>query len=116
MVLDLPVKAITVLPVAVTLSIALDVCKFGRFKKEADEVWMYGQENERIVLEANTLTSYVEALASFGKKGADRAIELILLGVNGEKIPLRSVKPDKNTLMNAKSSFRVMGGNGRSLC
>jgi hypothetical protein len=42
---------------------------------------MFGQENERIALDSNVLTSYVETLASFGEKGADRAIELIRFGI-----------------------------------
>jgi hypothetical protein len=104
--MNLPRKASTVLPDATTLATELDVCKFGRFEKEADKVWMFGQKNERIVLEANTLTSYVEALASFGKKRADRAVELILLGVKGEKMPLRNVAPDKKTINHATGCLR----------
>jgi pentatricopeptide repeat protein len=69
----LPVKAMSVTPDAATLSIALDVCKHGRFEKEAHDVWKYGQDNDRVVLDSNVLTSYVECLASFGEKGADRA-------------------------------------------
>jgi len=49
---------------------------------------MLGQENARIFLISNELTSYVECLASFGEKGADQAVVLILQGVEGEKIPL----------------------------
>jgi pentatricopeptide repeat protein len=107
--MTLPVKALSVTPDAVTLSIALDVCKHGRFEKEAHVVWKYGQENDRVVLESNVLTSYVECLASFGEKGADRTVELILLGIKGEKMPLRCVKPDKKTIRNAKSSLQSYG-------
>jgi hypothetical protein len=47
------------------------------------------------------MTSYVECLASFGEKGADRVVELILNGMKGEKMPLRCVRPDKKTIENA---------------
>jgi pentatricopeptide repeat protein len=100
--IDLPEKTPCVYPSNVTLSIGLDVCKFGRFEKEADEVWMYGQENEGIVLVSNVLTSYVEALATFSEKGADRVVELIISGMKGEKIPLRCVRPNEKTIANAK--------------
>jgi hypothetical protein len=50
---DLPVKALSFSPTSATLSIALDICKFGHFEKEAHEVWMYGQENDLIVLDPN---------------------------------------------------------------
>jgi pentatricopeptide repeat protein len=107
--ITLPVKSLSIYPDAVTLSIALDVCKHGRFEKEADDVWKYGQDNDQVGLNSNVLTSYVECLASFGEKGADRAVELILLGIEGEKMPLRCVKPDKVTIRNAKSSLRSYG-------
>jgi pentatricopeptide repeat protein len=107
--MTLPVKAMSIFPTAVTLCIALDVCKHGRFEKEAHDVWKYGQKNDRVVLDSNVLTSYVECLASFGEKGADRAIELIFLGIKGEKMPMRCVKPDKVTIRNAKSSLRSNG-------
>jgi hypothetical protein len=87
----------------VTLSIAIDMCKIGRFEKEAHKVWMYGQENEGKVLESNVLTSYVECFAAFGEKGADHVVELILRGATGEKLPLRCVRPDEKTIKNARS-------------
>jgi pentatricopeptide repeat protein len=98
---DLPLKALSVFPTPATLSIALDACKIGRFEKEAHDVWNYGQENDRIVLDSNVLPSYVECLISFGEKGADRAVELIFWGIKGEKMPLRCVKPDKKTIKHA---------------
>jgi pentatricopeptide repeat protein len=107
--LTLPVKALSIFPTSATLCIALDASKIGRFEKEAHDVWNYGQENDRVVLDSNVLTSYVECLASFGEKGADRAVDLILRGIEGEKMPLRCVKPDKKTIMNAKSSLRSNG-------
>jgi pentatricopeptide repeat protein len=107
--LTLPVKVPSVFPTSVTLSIALDICKYGRFEKEADDVWNYGQENDRVVLESNVLTSYAECLASFEEKGADRAVGLILRGIKGEKMPLRCVKPDKKTIKHAQSSLRSKG-------
>jgi pentatricopeptide repeat protein len=107
--MTLPVKVPSVFPTSVTLSIALDICKHGRFEKEAHDVWNYGQENDRVFLTSNVLTSYVECLASFGEKGADRAVGLILRGIKGEKMPLRCVKPDKVTIRNAKSSLRSNG-------
>jgi hypothetical protein len=55
--IDLPEKAPTVFPDAASLSIAFDI-------------WEYGQVNNDVVLDANVLISYVEALASFGKKSA----------------------------------------------
>jgi pentatricopeptide repeat protein len=85
--IDLPVKESSVLPDATTLAIALDVCKFGRFIKEADKVWMYGQKSVLDVLNSNVLTSYVEALASFGKNGADHVIELIMGGLRLFDLP-----------------------------
>jgi hypothetical protein len=60
--IDLHVKAIHVLPDVVTMSIAFDFCKFGRFEKEADGVWMYGQKNKEIFLDSNVLTSYVNVV------------------------------------------------------
>jgi pentatricopeptide repeat protein len=105
----LPEKSLSVSPESATLSIALDVCKHGRFEKEAHDVWKYGQDNDRVGLNSNVLTSYVECLASFGEKGADRAIELILLGIKGEKMPRRCVKPDKKTFMHAQSSLKSNG-------
>jgi pentatricopeptide repeat protein len=75
--IDLPVKASHVLPNVVTLSIAIDACKIGRFEKEAHKAWLYGQENDGIALESNVLTSYVECLVSFGERGADRVVGLI---------------------------------------
>jgi pentatricopeptide repeat protein len=105
----LPVKALSVSPDAVTLSIALDVCKYGRFELDAHHVWIYGQDNDSVVLEPNVLTSYVECLASFGEKGADLAVELIFLGIKGEKMPMRCVKPDKKTIKHAKICLRSYG-------
>jgi pentatricopeptide repeat protein len=107
--INLPKKASTVLPSAATLSIALDVCKIGRFRNEADKVWMYGQKSGLDILNPNVLTSYVEALASFDIMGADRVVELIILGVEGDKMPLRSVRPDMKTLRNAKNSLLSHG-------
>jgi pentatricopeptide repeat protein len=98
---DLPLKALSVFPTSATLCIALDVCKHGQFEKEAHDVWNYGQENKRIVLNSNVLTSYVECLTSFGEKGADRAVGLILHGIKGKKMPQRCVKPDKKTIKHA---------------
>jgi hypothetical protein len=98
--IDLPRKAPNVVPNVVTLNIALDVCKFGRFEKEAHEIWMYGQESD-FFLDPNLLTSYVECLATFGKEGADRVVELIELGIKGEGMPLRNVRPDSKTMRNA---------------
>jgi pentatricopeptide repeat protein len=97
----LPVKSLSVSPDAATLSIALDVCKYGRFEKEAHDVWNYGQDNDRVVVDSNVLTSYVECLSSFGEKGANQAVDLILRGIKGEKMPLRCVKPDKKTIEHA---------------
>jgi hypothetical protein len=38
--------------------------------------------------------------------GADRAVELILLGVKGEKMPLRNVAPYKKTIKLATGCLR----------
>jgi pentatricopeptide repeat protein len=100
---DLPVKTPSLSPDCVTLSLAIDACKLGRFEKEADEVWMYGQESGEIFPDSNVLTSYVECLAAFGEKGADRVVELILRGAKGERMPLRCVRPDEKTIKNARS-------------
>jgi pentatricopeptide repeat protein len=107
---DLPLKGIYVFPDALTLSIAIDVCKHGQFEKEAHEVWNYGQENDRIVLESNLLASYIRFLFFLGEKGADRVVDLILRGIKEEKMPLRCVKPDKKTLANAKKFLKSMVG------
>jgi pentatricopeptide repeat protein len=107
--IDLPVKASHIVIDYVTLCVAIDACKIGRFEKEAREVWMYGQENEWIALDSNVLTSYVEFLASYGEKEADRVVELIFSGLRGEKMPLRSVKPDKKTIDHAISRLRTYG-------
>jgi hypothetical protein len=56
---DLPVKALSITPDAMTLCFALDACRTSHFKKEAYNVWNYGKENDRIVLDSNVLTSYV---------------------------------------------------------
>jgi hypothetical protein len=64
---------------------------------------MYGQESGEIFPDSNVLTSYVECLAAFGEKGADRVVELILRGAKGERMPLRCVRPDEKTIKNARS-------------
>jgi hypothetical protein len=93
--IDLSENDSSVLPDATTLAIELDVCKFGRFEKEAIAVWQYGQDNDEVVLEAHTLLHYVEVLASFGnRKAAGFAVELIQYGVNGWEMSWRNVKPD----------------------
>jgi pentatricopeptide repeat protein len=93
--MTLHMEALSVSPDEGTLCIALGICEVGRFEKEAHEVWNYGQENDQIDLDSSVLTSYVECLATHGKKGADRVVELIMLGVKGEKMPLRCVEPDE---------------------
>jgi hypothetical protein len=69
---------------------------------QAHGVWLYGQENEGIVLYSNVLTSYVECLASLRETGADRVVELILSWMRREKMPLRCVRPDGKTIRNAR--------------
>jgi hypothetical protein len=96
--IDLPEKTACVSPSVVTVCLAIDACKLGLFEKEADEVWMYGQENEGIVLVSNVLTSYVECLSTYEEKGADRIVELKLSGMSGEEC----VRPNEKTIANAK--------------
>jgi pentatricopeptide repeat protein len=107
--LDLPVKAPSLSPDYITLCLAIDACKVCGFEKEADEVWMYGQENAEIALDSNVLTSYVEFLPTLGENGADRVIGLIMSGIKGEKMPLRCVLPDKKTIEHAGRNLRRYG-------
>jgi hypothetical protein len=107
--IDIPEKASSVVPDAATLSIVFDVCKKGLLEEEAHRVWEYGQVNFDVVLDANVLNSYVESLASFGEKGADRAVKLIRKGLKGKKMPSTSVRPDKKTLRSARSSLMSNG-------
>jgi hypothetical protein len=108
--IDLPEKASTVVPDAATLLIAFDVCKKGLFEKEAIAVWEYGQNNDDVVFDANILTSYVEALASFGKNtAADFAVKMIRYGVNGRDMPWRNVKPDTKVIKHAADCLRKNG-------
>jgi hypothetical protein len=100
--IDLPVKRPSLSPDYVTLCLAIDACKLVRFEKETDEVWMYGQGNEGVVLDSYVLTSYVECLVSFGEQGADIAVEMIVSRIRGKKMPSRCVRPDEKTIKNAR--------------
>jgi pentatricopeptide repeat protein len=106
---DLPLKTLSVYPDAVTLCIAIDLCKKGDFEKEAHEIWNFGQENDRIVLDPNVLTSYVEYLSFLGETGADLVVVLIKRGIKGDNMPRRCVRPDKKTLANAKECLKSNG-------
>jgi pentatricopeptide repeat protein len=105
----LPIKTSHILPDAVTLCIAFEVCKLGRFDQEAHEVWRYGQESERDMLDSNVLTFYADCLASFGEEGADRAVEMIKLGMRGENMPLKCVRPNQKTIDHAKWCLEQKG-------
>jgi pentatricopeptide repeat protein len=105
-------------PNARTVAIALDICRKGRFEQDAFDIWMYGQEKSDpnlhvksggIMFDNGILASYVECLATFGEKGADRAVELIMQGVQEEKMPLRSVRPVKNTMERAVLALKSNG-------
>ncbi|KAL3893755.1 MAG: hypothetical protein SGCHY_005649, partial [Lobulomycetales sp.] len=92
---------------SVFISIMLDSCKFGRFKKEAKEVWNCFQRNVEIPAHPNVLTSYIEALIFFGESESREAEMLIDQAERGEGLPLRNVKPDAKTLLHFRSGLRT---------
>jgi hypothetical protein len=65
----------------------------------------FGCTGKSYILNSSVLTSYIESLARFGEKGADRAVELIGYRLKGIRMPLRSVMSEKKTLRSAKSSL-----------
>jgi pentatricopeptide repeat protein len=107
--LDMPINTVPVILGAQIVSLAIDSTNQASLLSEAREIWRYVQENDSIPLDANVLTSYVECLASFGAEEALEAVELIKMGVRGEGMPRRCVRPDQKTVLNA---IEKLGENG----
>lgn len=97
-------------PDSASLAIALDVCKVGRWRDEAESIWNYSQNNSNIELNANVLTSYLECLNSFGIPGARKAVEICIAAKKGLVVPVRSVPVDEKSLCHLEA---ILSRDGR---